>query len=251
MNNSVEYISIENEPDVRHQGSWLVKDMSPDDKPREKALANGIETLSSTELLAIIFGSGMKGKSVVDLSREILSDVENRLDRLAQLSVQALSSRYDGIGPAKAVSLAAAIELGRRCQREIENNANQSVTVTGSGSIYREMRHSIENIQHEEFWIVFLSRSNKIIGKERISKGGVAMTVVDIKIIMKSALDRLASGIVLVHNHPSGNLKPSGEDDNLTRRINEAGKILDIKVIDHLIITSSGYYSYHDNCNII
>lgn len=251
MSKLPEYNLIENESDLKHRGSWLVKDMSPDDKPREKAMANGIETLSSTELLAIIFGSGMKGKSVVDLSREILSDVENRLDRLAQLSIQALSSRYDGVGPAKAISLAAAIELGRRCQREIENRANLNTVITGSDSVYREMRHSLENIQHEEFWVVYLSRSNKIIGKERISKGGVAMTVVDVKIILKSAVDRLASGIVLVHNHPSGNNRPSGEDDKLTRKINEGGKILDVKVVDHLIITSSGYYSYHDNGNII
>lgn len=251
MSKLPEYNLIENESDLKHRGSWLVKDMSPDDKPREKAMANGIETLSSTELLAIIFGSGMKGKSVVDLSREILSDVENRLDRLAQLSIQALSSRYDGVGPAKAISLAAAIELGRRCQREIENRANLNPVITGSDSVYREMRHSLENIQHEEFWVVYLSRSNKIIGKERISKGGVAMTVVDVKIILKSAVDRLASGIVLVHNHPSGNNRPSGEDDKLTRKINEGGKILDVKVVDHLIITSSGYYSYHDNGNII
>ena len=241
-------MTMENDLDVKQRGSWLVKDMSPDDKPREKALANGIETLSSTELLAIIFGSGIRGKSVIDLSREILADVENRLDRLARLSVQALSSRYDGIGPAKAISLAAAIELGRRCQREIgKNDNNNNSTISGSQSIYREMRYHIDNLQHEEFWIVFLSRSNKIIGKECISKGGVAMTVVDVRIIMKSALDRLASGIILVHNHPSGNCNPSGQDDSITRRVNEATKFFDIKLLDHLIITSSGYYSYHAN----
>ncbi|MDE5572391.1 MAG: DNA repair protein RadC [Muribaculaceae bacterium] len=241
-----DYIGIEEDVDAKKRSTWLVKDMSPDDKPREKALANGIETLSSTELLAIIFGSGMKGKSVVDLSREILSGVENRLDRLAQMSIQSLSSRYAGIGPAKAISLAAAIELGRRCQREIETNRDKDVAITGSDSIYREMRHNVENLQHEEFWAVYLSRSNKIIGKERISKGGVAMTVVDVKIILKSALDRLASGVVLVHNHPSGNKMPSVQDDNITNRVKEASKLLDINMLDHLIITSSGYFSYHD-----
>lgn len=241
-----DYIELDAEVDVKQRSSWLVKDMSPDDKPREKALANGIETLSSAELLAIIFGSGMRGKSVVDLSREILSGLDNRLDRLAQMSVQSLSNRYAGIGPAKAISLAAAIELGRRCQREIESNRDKDVAITGSSSIYREMRHNMENLQHEEFWAVFLSRSNKIIGKERISKGGVAMTVVDVKIIMKSALDRLASGIVLVHNHPSGNKMPSGQDDNITQRVHDAAKLFDMKLLDHLIITSSGFYSYHD-----
>ncbi|MDE5844595.1 MAG: DNA repair protein RadC [Muribaculaceae bacterium] len=241
-----DYIGIEEDVDAKKRSTWLVKDMSPDDKPREKALANGIETLSSTELLAIIFGSGMKGKSVVDLSREILSGVENRLDRLAQMSIQSLSSRYAGIGPAKAISLAAAIELGRRCQREIETNRDKDVAITGSDSIYCEMRHNVENLQHEEFWAVYLSRSNKIIGKERISKGGVAMTVVDVKIILKSALDRLASGVVLVHNHPSGNKMPSVQDDNITNRVKEASKLLDINMLDHLIITSSGYFSYHD-----
>ena len=241
-----DYIGIEEDIDAKKRSTWLVKDMSPDDKPREKALANGIETLSSTELLAIIFGSGMRGKSVVDLSREILSGVDNRLDRLAQMSIQSLSSRYAGIGPAKAISLAAAIELGRRCQREIETNRDKDIAITGSDSIYREMRHNVENLQHEEFWAVYLSRSNKIIGKERISKGGVAMTVVDVKIILKSALDRLASGVVLVHNHPSGNKMPSGQDDNITNRVKEASKLLDINMLDHLIITSSGYFSYHD-----
>ena len=233
-----DYIELEEDVDAKKHSSWLVKDMSPDDKPREKALANGVETLSSTELLAIIFGSGMRGKSVVDLSREILSGVDNRLDRLAQMSIQSLSSRYARVGPAKAISLAAAIELGRRCQREIETNRDKDVAITGSNSIYREMRHNVENLQHEEFWAVYLSRSNKIIGKERISKGGVAMTVVDVKIILKSALDRLASGVVLVHNHPSGNKMPSGQDDNITNRVKEASKLLDITMLDHLIITS-------------
>lgn len=228
----------------------MIKDLSPDDKPREKALANGIESLSATELLAIIFGSGLKGKSVIELSREILTDVDYRLDRLAQMSINALSSRYSGIGPAKAISLAASIELGRRCQRDLEARGRLDTQITGSESVYKLMRINLELLNNEEFWILYLNRGNRVMSKERISQGGVAGTVVDVKMIMKHAIDRLCSSLILVHNHPSGNLNPSGADDSITKKICNAATFFDISVLDHVIIGAGGFYSYRDEGKI-
>lgn len=228
----------------------MIKDLSPDDKPREKAQTNGIESLSATELLAIIFGSGLKGKSVIELSREILNDVDYRLDRLAQMSIEALSSRYSGIGPAKAVSLAASIELGRRCQRDLEARGRLDPMITGSKSVYNLMRTSLELLANEEFWVLYLNRGNRVISKERISQGGISGTVVDVKLIMKHAIDRLCSSLILVHNHPSGNLNPSNADDSITKKICTAATYFDISVLDHVIISAGGFYSYRDEGKI-
>lgn len=228
----------------------MIKDLSPDDKPREKAQTNGIESLSATELLAIIFGSGLKGKSVIELSREILNDVDYRLDRLAQMSIEALSSRYSGIGPAKAVSLAASIELGRRCQRDLEARGRLDPMITGSESVYNLMRTSLELLANEEFWVLYLNRGNRVMSKERISQGGISGTVVDVKLIMKHAIDRLCSSLILVHNHPSGNLNPSNADDSITKKICTAATYFDISVLDHVIISAGGFYSYRDEGKI-
>ncbi len=231
-------------------GGTLIKNLAPDEKPREKAMTHGIEALTSTELLAIIFGSGLKGKSVIELSREILADVDNRLDRLAQMSIEALSSRYSGIGPAKAISLAASIELGRRCQRDLEARGRLDPAITSSETVYKLMRTNLELLDNEEFWILYLNRGNRVIARERVSIGGVTGTVVDVKVIMKHALDRLASGLILVHNHPSGTLKPSGADDSITTKISAAASFFDISVLDHVIIGAGGFYSYRDEGKI-
>lgn len=224
----------------------LIRNLAPDDKPREKALLNGIESLSATELLAIIFGSGQRGKSVLELSREILLDVDNRLDRLAQLSVSTLSSRYSGVGPAKAISLAAAIELGRRCQRAIESRGSVMAKITSSRDVYNLMRNRLEILSVEEFWVLYLSRANRILAQERISHGGVGATVVDVRLVIKGAIDNLCSGIILVHNHPSGNLSVSQPDRQLTSRIVDAAKLFDISVLDHIIISADGFTSFRD-----
>lgn len=218
-------------------------DMADADKPREKALANGLSSLTDVELLAIILGSGQRGKSVIQLSREILARCGDRLGPLSRMTVAELMRDVKGMGPAKAVSLFAAIELGTRCRSDL---ARESVAVTSSAAIYEHMRPRLERLHHEEFWVLMLNRANRVEWEWQLSQGGMASTVVDPKLLFKKVIDRQASSIVLVHNHPSGTLQPSGEDDRLTRRISEVAALLDIRVLDHLIIGPAGYFSYHD-----
>lgn len=218
-------------------------DLDTADKPREKAMQHGVNALSNAELIAIVLGSGMPGKSVIDLAQEILSDNGNRVGRLASLSVNDLVKRYKGIGPAKAITLLSAIHLSRRIALDAKQ---ETPVITGSDSLYELMCVDMESLPHEEFWIVLLSRANRVIRRKRVSVGGTAATVVDVKIIMKEAIDSLASGIVLAHNHPSGNLRPSADDDRLTMKIRDACAMLDIRLLDHIIIGGDSYYSYHD-----
>lgn len=224
--------------------STRVADLDVADKPREKALRQGIGALSNAELLAIVFGSGLPGRSVVDLSRDILRDNDNRLSRLARMSMHEVVKKYKGIGEAKAISLAAAFELGARCALDMKQLDPQ---VRGSETVYERMRGQMELLNYEEFRVVHLSRANRIIFEETVSRGGTASTLVDVKLVMKSALDKLSSGLIFVHNHPSGNLNPSPADDKLTRQLKSAAELLDIRVLDHIIITPHGYYSYNDN----
>lgn len=224
--------------------STRILDLQDDDKPREKALAHGIRVLSDAELIAIIFGGGLPGVSVVDMARGILRDCDNRVDLLARLSMNELMSKYKGVGPAKAVSLAAAFELGRR-------NREQSLShieplINSSRDAAALMRPLLEALEYEEFWVLMLSRSHRVTNKRCISQGGTAATMVDVKLLLKRAVDCLADGIILVHNHPSGNPRPSGEDDRLTKRISEGAKILGITVLDHIIIARDKMYSYND-----
>lgn len=224
--------------------SIRISDLQEDDKPREKALSTGIRSLSDAELIAIIFGGGLPGLSVVDLARTILRDCDGRVDNLARLSMNELMSKYKGVGPAKAVSLAAAFELGRR-NRESSLN-REDPQIKGSGDVVSLMQPLLSEIEYEEFWVLMLSRSNRVTFKRCISQGGTAATVVDVKLLLKRAIDCLAEGIILVHNHPSGNASPSGEDDRLTARIKDGAKILGINVLDHIIIARSKSYSYAD-----
>lgn len=226
-----------------------VTDLADSDRPREKALEKGIDVLTDTELLAIILGSGMPGKSVLSLSREILRDNDNNLARLSRLTTHELTSKYQGVGPAKAVSLMAAIELGTRCVHAL-SSTDALPTISSSEVVYNYMRQKMERLTHEEFWVLYLNRSNKIISADRVSQGGIAATVVDVRILLKNALDRMATGIILCHNHPSGVLRPSSQDDALTKKITDAAKLLDINVLDHVIVGSSGYYSYRDESRI-
>jgi len=229
--------------DFNPPSTLRVADLDVDDKPREKALKNGIQSLSKAELMAIILGSGIVGKSVIALSQDILRDNDNSLHRLSQMSIDELCRRYKGIGPAKAISLKAAVELGTR---SVEDGAVLPEQIKGGHDVYALMRQKLQNINYEEFWVLHLSRSNRVIARECVSRGGTAGTVVDTKLIMKSAINKLASSLILVHNHPSGMLRPSIEDDNITRRIKDAAKLLDMRVLDHVIIASTGYYSYND-----
>lgn len=231
----------EKKPTVRER---LIREMESDERPREKAIRHGIKSLSDTELMAIIFGTGLKGKSVIELSRDILYDNDRHLSKVARLSVGEMLRRYKGIGPAKAVTLLAALELGSRSAADAAKSDDPAIT--SSQTAYRIMKHHFERLDHEEFWIMLLSRAGKIIREIKISHGGISGTVADIKIIMRSAIEDLASAMILFHNHPSGNLRPSAQDDTLTRRICEAAKFIDTQVSDHIIVSDGGYYSYRD-----
>ena len=230
------------EPENRFLGR--IADLDDSDKPREKALLQGIRSLSNAELLAIIFGSGLPGKSVISMSQEVLASCDNRLSRLSRMSIHEMKKSFKGVGTAKAISLAAAFELGLRTRDE---DAALDPQVKCSTDIYNMMRVKLQRLEYEEFWVLYLSRSNRVMFEECMSKGWVSGTVIDTRLILKRAIELLASGIILVHNHPSGNLRPSPEDDRITAKTKEAALLLDINVLDHLIITPTDYFSYSDN----
>jgi len=219
-----------------------LKAWAEEDRPREKLMGKGRQVLSEAELIAILIGSGSRNETAVELSKRILSAVENNLNELGKLGVNELT-KFKGIGEAKAVSIVAALELGRR-RKETETVKREKITT--SKDAYEAMKPKMVDLPHEEFWLVLLNRANGIIKKELISRGGVAGTVVDTKIIFKCAVEHYASSIIICHNHPSGNLKPSEADIKITKGIKEAGKIMEIPLIDHLIITDAGYYSFAD-----
>lgn len=219
-----------------------IKSWAEEDRPREKLGAQGRRALTDAELIAILIGSGNRDESAVELSKRILYHYDNDLNKLGKASIEELS-RFKGIGEAKAISIIAALEIGRR-----RNDTEVAVLdkVSGSKDAYNILKRLLVDLNHEEFWILLLGQNNRVLGKELISKGGLTITVADPKIIFSAALRYSATSIMLAHNHPSGNLKPSKPDIDLTRQITAAGRLLDIKVLDHLIITDSGYYSFAD-----
>lgn len=219
-----------------------IKQWKESDRPREKLMELGRRSLTDYELLAILIGHGNREENAVELCRRILSFVDNDLVQLSRLEYRDLM-RFKGIGEAKAVSIVAAMELGRRRQK---SKIPERQSLTSSRQVYQYLRSFLEDLNHEEFWVLLLDRRNNVLGQKRVSSGGVAGTVVDAKMIFKPALERYASHIILAHNHPSGSLKPSSQDLNLTEKIKTAGHYLDIKVLDHLIITAVGYYSFSD-----
>ncbi len=225
-----------------YQEKITLKAWAEEDRPREKLLQHGRRALSDAELIAILIGSGNRNETAVELSKRILHSLANNLDKLGRLSVGELS-RFKGIGEAKAISIIAALELGRR-RKDAE--AEEVVKITGSSDIYSLMRRYFADLNHEEFWIVLLNRANKVLSKHLISKGGQAGTVADPKIIFQTALENHSASIILAHNHPSGNLKPSQADISLTQKLVSAGSMLDIPVLDHLIFSNSSYYSFAD-----
>jgi len=212
------------------------------DRPREKLLLNGRRHLTDAELIAILIGSGSRDETAVDLSKRILASCDNDLDLLGKVSVQDLS-KFRGIGEAKAISIVAALELGRRRK---EGESKKIVKIAASKDAFDNLYPVFADLNHEEFWILMLNRANIIIGKHLISKGGLAGTIADPKVIFKTALEHNAAYVILAHNHPSGNLKPSHEDISLTKRLVEAGKILDLNVLDHLIFANRLYLSFGD-----
>jgi DNA repair protein RadC len=219
-----------------------IKSWSPEDRPREKLLLKGKSALSDAELIAILLGTGTPQLNAVDIGKKILSDVENNLHALGSLTVKDLV-KIKGIGEAKAITIVAALELGRR-RKEIF--PDEKPKVTGSKDAYELLRADLTDLPHEEFWVLLLNRANRLIRKIQISQGGVAGTVADPKIIYKAALDDLASGIIVAHNHPSGNLTASQADIVLTQRLKDGGKLLEIQVLDHLILAGHNYFSFAD-----
>ncbi|MCS7018527.1 MAG: DNA repair protein RadC [Cytophagales bacterium] len=219
-----------------------IKKWAEDDRPREKLLLKGKDALSDAELIAILLGSGTTSISAVDLAKQILAAADHSLYNLAKFSIQDLQ-QFKGIGQAKAVTLAAALELGRRRKTaEIPKRTR----IRSSQDTYNLISPYLADLQHETFWVILLNRANEVIRILNISRGGIAGTVADPKIIFKAALEHLASSIILVHNHPSGNTMPSQADIALTHKIVAAGTVLDIAVLDHLIYTDSGYFSFQD-----
>jgi DNA repair protein RadC len=219
-----------------------IKEWSLEDRPREKLLNKGISTLSDAELIAIIIRMGTRDESAVELSKRILNSVENNLNELGKLSVEDLQ-KYKGMGEAKAIGIVAALELGRR--RKLSEGVNRS-KIGSSRDIYDIFHPLLADLPNEEFWIVLLNRSNKIIERQKISQGGISGTVTDIRIILKLALEKLASSLILCHNHPSGNPKPSEADISITKKIKESGKLMDINLLDHIIVTDGNYFSFAD-----
>ncbi len=219
-----------------------VKSWASEDRPREKMLSLGKAVLTDAELLAILIGSGTVEESAVDLARKVLSGVNNNLGELGRKSVHDLT-KHKGIGEARAICILAAMELAKRRQ---QSEPIQKKKITCSRDAYELVYPKLADLSHEEFWILLLSRSNKVIELKMISKGGITGTVVDVRLIFAEALAQKACAMILSHNHPSGNLKPSESDIRLTKKMCEAGKILDIPVLDHIIATDSAYFSFAD-----
>lgn len=226
-----------------------MRDIPSDELPREKALKYGFDVLSDVELMAIIFSTGIKGKSVLELSEDILKDNDGHLSSLTRMTPQQIIKRYKGIGMAKAVTLLAALHLGERSRADFIDRQKEKICT--SELAYRKMMPIFLNLDHEEFWILLLNHALVPIRSERLGVGGLNATVVDVKIAVRAALDAHASAVILYHNHPSGNAMPSVQDDAITRKIKDAMTLFDIKVNDHIIVTNGNYYSYHDNGRVL
>lgn len=222
--------------------SLKIKDWALEDRPREKLLKKGISSLSDAEIIAILLGSGTRNESAVDLSKKVLKNANNNLNELGKLGIPDLT-KIKGIGEAKAITIMAALELGRR--RKMSEIINKK-KITCSNDVFELFQPVIGDLPHEEFWILLLNRSNGIIEKFKISQGGVAGTVIDIKIILKNAIEKLASSIILCHNHPSGNKNPSSADDSITQKLKTGADLVDISVLDHIVIADTKYFSFAD-----
>ena len=209
-----------------------IKEWAEEDRPREKMLLKGIASLSDAELLAILIGSGNSRETAVQLSQRILNSVNNNLNALGKLSVKELMSKFKGIGKVKAITINAALELGKR-------RGN-------SDPVQRPVIHSSSDVSHEELWIALTNRSSLVIEKVKISQGGISETSADLRIILKAAINALAAGIILCHNHPSGNPRPSRQDDLLTQHLRDAARLLEIQLLDHIVLADGSYYSYSD-----
>lgn len=220
-----------------------MKDLCRDDRPREKLLDKGARTLSSAELLAILLRTGTGKMNVVEVARELLRSAGSSLHAVSTMSLERLCE-ISGIGPDKAATVSAAFELGRRS--EAERVASDRMTISSPKDVFRLMLPDMRGLEHEEFWIVFLNRANHVIGKERMSVGGLESTTVDTKAVLRRALDRKASGVIMVHNHPSGSALPGRADITQTDLIRKALRVCDIQLLDHVVVADGGWYSFAD-----
>ncbi len=225
------------------QNNFPITNWHEDDKPREKLMLKGKSVLSDAELIAILIGSGSHNESAVGLSKRILASVESNLNALGKLSIQQLMN-FKGIDEAKAISIIAAMELGRRRRAE---DVVQLTKITSSKMIFELMQPIIGELPHEEFWVLYLNNSNKVLFKSQLGKGGITGTLVDVRLVFKAALEIGATALILCHNHPSGTLMPSDADKQITKKLKAAGQNLDINVLDHIIITENGFYSFNDD----
>lgn len=220
-----------------------IKNWAEDDRPREKMMKHGINSLSNAELVAILFRTGTRNESAIEISRKLLDLANNSLNNLAKFNLKDICT-IKGIGKAKAISLLTAVELGKRRKSE---KVIERKKIKSSKDVFEIFNALIGDLPYEEFWILLLSRSNSIIDRQKISQGGISGTVTDVRIILKLALDKMASSVILCHNHPSGNMNPSEQDVSITQKLKDAGKLMDINVTDHIIITDSNYYSFADS----
>lgn len=221
-----------------------ITDWAEEDRPREKLLLKGVGALSDAELLAILIGSGNKNETAVELSQRILHSVNNNLNSLGKLSINDLIKNFMGIGEAKAITIIAALELGKR--RKLSEKEKQT-QICSSSDVFDYFHPILSDLRHEESWVLLMNRSNKVLKKMQVSKGGISETLIDIRLIIKEAIENLSTNIALIHNHPSGNANPSREDNQITHKLQAACSLMDIYLMDHVIITDKGYYSYRDN----
>ncbi|MFT4072071.1 MAG: DNA repair protein RadC [Dysgonamonadaceae bacterium] len=220
-----------------------VKKWAEEDRPREKLMLRGASALTDAELLAILIGSGSREETVVELAQRILHRADNNLNKLGQFSIKELVSSFKGIGEAKAITIAAAMELGKRRQ---QSEVLEVPQISSSRDAFHAFYPILSDLKHEEVWGLFLNRSNKIIKKFQLSKGGIHASVVDVRVLMKEAVESLACGLILGHNHPSGKLQASDEDRAVTQKVARAGEVLDIKLLDHIIVAGNRYLSFSD-----
>lgn len=225
-----------------------IKNLAAEDRPREKAASKCFRALTTAELLAILIGSGSRGESVIDLCQRILNANDNKLYNLGRHNIQDLTEAFHGIGEAKATTILAALEIARRYRDE--DDFEERVQVTNSVQVYNYIKYDLWDLEHEEFWIITLNRAKRITGKFQISHGGTSSTDVDLKILLKTSLQQLADCVIAVHNHPSGTLMPSRQDDVLTEKIKKGCSAIGIPLLDHVIVSRNGYYSYLDDSKL-
>ena len=241
---------IEEKENTKQAVTRNIKETIPEeDRPREKAKKHGFDSLSTAELLAILLRVGTPGESVVDLCQRILRDNDDKLYLIARKGINNLVKNYHGIGEVKAIEILAALELARRYQEE---KFEDRLQITSSDEAYKYLRTKMEHLDHEEMLVVLLNHAKQVEECVKVSSGGTAMTVADIKMILRPAIERLSSGIILAHNHPSDNPNPSAQDDRLTERVHQACKVMDIQLVDHIIVCRGGrYYSYNDHARLM